>query len=236
MTEKNPDTRHEEHLWSISTSGTLYFATMPGQNRNRTTHIDAPTRVGKVLQVKYTSRWYVKDSSDKVGAFKLQISPQNQPPSANQSPVYAVAKWYVLVENKFDTFEHVQRWQTPQAILDNYEVWTDYPKDSAVKNGTWLKKYFKTAEQKEDSGYQQSRRKRAVVRTTDAASSARRKLADGSSSSSSSSSSPLDVFAGQAGSPAPAKKAVDTMMLSQDPVEPPPAAPGIMICVCWWFI
>ena len=160
MSEKKPDTRYEEHLWSISSSGTLYYATMPGQNRSRNTHLDAPTRLGRVLDVKYTSRHYVKDSSEKVGAFKLKVSPPNPAASANLSPLYVVAKWYVLVENKFDSFDHVDQWQTPQSILDEYDLWSDHPKDSRVKEGRWLKNYFKTGEQKDDSGYGQRNRKR----------------------------------------------------------------------------
>ena len=237
MTEKKPDTRYEDHLWSISSSGTLYYATMPGQNRSRQTHLDVPTRLGRVMEVKYTSRHYVQDSSERVGAFKLKVAPPQAPASASQSPVYAVNKWYVLVENKFDTFAHVDRWRTPVAIRENYEVWTEYPNDYRVSNGRWLKNYFKTAEQKDDSGFgQRKQRKRSLVRTSEGTNSARRRLVGDPSSSSSSSSAEVDVFGQQPGPSSAANSALDTMMASQDSLQPPPDHPGIMICVCWWFI
>jgi hypothetical protein len=221
MSKKKPDTRFEEHLWSISSSGTLYYATMPGQNRSRNTHLDAPTRLGRVLEVKYTvtSRHIVEDSGEKVGAFKLKVSPPRPAASASQSPIYAVNKWYVVVEDKFDSFDHVEHWQTPQSILDDYDFWSEYPKDTRVKDGRWLKNYFKTAEQKDDSGYGQRKRKRARVRTTDG----KNKVAASWQATPPPRPPCMTSSANmQPGTSSAHNSATDSMTLSQDSLRPPP--------------
>ena len=231
-TSKKPDPRYEDRIWSISSSGSLYYGTMPGQARDRHTRIGVPTKLGKVLEVKHTKKWVTRTGGS-VSAFKFKVSPVSVQPPGDTSPVYAVNKWWVLAEGLFDPFEHVEHWQTPQSILDDYDIWTQTPNDTKVAQGKWLKSFFK-GDQLEDSGYNQRGRKRAQVRTiTPGADGVRRQLDSTSSSSSSSSSKFVDVFGTPRPASQPAPTATDARMLSQDSnVQPPQRRTGIVMCVC----
>lgn len=218
---KNPDDTYEGFIWSISSRGTLYVSTVPGQPAPRGSSLTAPTRLGVVIQVKWTKKW-TNTAGSKIPAFYIQVEPsQPATSSSSMSPVYNINKWYVVAEANFDPFEHVPHWQTPPQLLEAYDEYAQRPKGKAVKEGRWFKNYFAADLPSEtNTSFTVAR---GQVRTITP--STRRRLE--SDSTSTPPSAGFNVFSGAptSESPAAAGGATAAMMLSQSSPGGAPAPP-----------
>ena len=226
---KNPDDRYLGNIWSISSHGTLYVGTLPGQQLPRGATLTQPTRLGVVVEVRYTSKCRTS-TGGKVPAFKILVHPAQPTPTPTSSPVYVQDKWWVVAEGNFDPFEHVPRWQTPQELLAAYELFTQSPKGRDSKEGRWLKNYF-AADVPLDNSFSESAR--AQVRTTTPATRRRLEQTGNSPSASSTPSGGFNVF-GNAPTSQPPANAMEAMMSSQSSqgsaLPPPPQGRIGMMC------
>ena len=229
---KHPDDRYLSNIWSISSRGTLYVGTQPGQPLPRGGRLTEPTRLGQVLEVKYTAK-QVTPAGGKVPAFKLRVQPGPPPTTQSTSPVYAADKWWVVAEQNFDPFEHVPNWRTPQQLLTAYDVFATKPRSKAAKEGRWLKNYF-AADAGLDESFSSAPALPQVVTTTAAA---RRRLElPETTPPAAPSAGPSGSFNVFGSAPPPSATATESMMLSQTSpgAVPPPPRGGIgMLCLIY---